>query len=487
MHGVKCRRKLFLLMLMTMMVTMVNAQSSLSFYPLEEQFNSSNYNPAFLSSQKNYSFSIFPIGGTSIGYNNQEVIKDLVSKSVSGLTTDQDYKDILKSLVERSLINQSIESTLLTFTFLSKFGALNFRIKEVENFSAVVKGDLTNFIIKTGIQSTTINKIQNLPAQAMHYREYSLAYSVQTKSNKFAAGLRTKIYFGKSAFFSGISGQIIHNQSGGYTLNTGGQAKLSFPAVGETINTTSSKTLSYLMNSGNLGFGVDLGINYRILSDLTLSMSVTDLGDINWRNNLNSKSFNGQYTFNANDVSHSTTDTGIEILTTNQSESAFIDTISSKLDLKIDSGAFSRPMPIAIYAGLKYQLTPAIKISLVEKYVKLKNMNYNSFSVMASFDMNKKLSVSTGYSMIGSAYKNIPLALLWKKDFGQIYVGTDNLLAFIVPSFSDYAGFSFGTCFYLFTKKDIFKAPSDDFPAYKPRRSKKNWRTGLIRKNYPEF
>ena len=475
-------RIIVLLFSMSAMVLCAKAQTNLSFYPLEDQFNSFNYNPAFLSSQKKSNFSIFPMGGTSIGYNNQRVIKDLVSKSISGITSNDDYKNILKSMVDRSLINQSIESTLLTFTMMSKVGFFNFRIREIENFSTAVKGELTDFIIKSGIQSATVNQIQSLPAQAMHYREYSLGYSISTKNNKLAAGLRTKIYFGKAAFFSGISGQINPNPSGGYALNTGGEAKVSFPGESGTINKTSGKTMDYLMNSGNPGIGVDLGVNYRIMPALTLSLSVIDLGQINWKNNLNSKSFNGHYAFkdslNYDEITKIITKTGTN---------SYIDSVSTIFDLDTIPFGFSRPMPITIYAGLKYQVSPNLKISLVDKFVKLKNMNYNSFSILASFNMSKNILVSSGYSMIGNSYKNIPLALLFKKDFGQVYIGTDNLLAFIVPSISDFAGFTFGTCFYIFKDKETFRAPSKDYPSYKPRRTKKNWRTGLIRKNYPEF
>lgn len=463
------------------------SQSNLSFYPLENQFNSFNYNPAFLVSQQKANFSILPIGGTSIGYNNQEVINDLVSKTLSGITSDQDYKDILKSMVDHSLINQKIESTLLTFTFLSKVGFFNFQIREIESFSTAVKGDLTGFLFRSGIQSAVINQIQNLPAQAMYYREFSLGYSLSTKSNRLAAGIRTKIYFGKAAFFSGISGQIIPDPTGGYTLKTDGKVMLSFPGENGKIKTASGKTMSYLMNSGNPGIGIDLGINYRILPELSLSMSVTDLGEINWKNNLNSKSFSGQFNFSPESIRYSTTKSGAEIITSTESNNSYLDSISSNLSLDIDSSAFGRPMPVRIYTGLKYQLNPSLKISLINSYVILKNMNYNSFSIMAGFDMNKNLSVSTGYSIIGKSYKNIPLALLFKKDFGQVYIGTDNLLAFIAPSFSDFAGFTFGACFYLFKNKDYFNERSDIFQSYKYRTIKKNKRTGVIRKTYPEF
>ena len=471
---------------MKIMVLSGEAQSNLSFYPLESQFNSFNYNPAFLSSQKKSNFSIFPMGGTSIGYNNQQVIKKLVTKSLSGNLNDDVYKDMLKSMVNHSLINQKIESNLLTLTFLSKVGYFNFRIKEVESFSAAVKGELTNFIINPGIQRATINQVQNLPAQAMHYREYSLGYSFSTKNNKLAAGIRAKIYFGKSAFFSEISGRIISDPTDFYTLKTKGEAKLSFPDKKDTINVNSENAFDYLMNSGNRGIGVDLGINYRILPELTLSMSIIDLGGINWKNNLNSKSFNGEFTFPKKSVRDSLTETGVVIIKSPETLS-YMDTISTKLDLTLNSSRFSKPMPLTFYTGLTYQINPSLKINLVDRYVILKSMNYNSFTVLASFEANEKLSFSAGYSIIGNSFKNIPFALLIKRDFGQIFIGSENLLALFIPSLSDFSGITFGTCFYLFKNKEFKRVSSDLFPSFKPRVIKKNRGTGTLRENYPEF
>src|SRR5450759_1850230 len=97
-------RIVVLLVSMSVMVLLAKAQPNLTFYSLENQFNSSNFNPAFLTSQNNFTFSIFPMGGTNIGYNNQQVIKQLLLKVLSGISTDQDYKDMLKSMADHSSI-----------------------------------------------------------------------------------------------------------------------------------------------------------------------------------------------------------------------------------------------------------------------------------------------------------------------------------------------------------------------------------------------
>ncbi|MFY9153646.1 MAG: DUF5723 family protein [Prolixibacteraceae bacterium] len=477
---------LFVLILMLVKVFPSSAQTNIVFYPLEDQFNSSGFNPAFLNSEHRFTFSIFPMGGTSIGYNNQRAIKELVSKFISGVTTDSDYKEILSSLTDHSTFNQTIESTLLNFTFLSHIGTLNLRINENENFSARIKGNASDFIIKTGIQSAVVGEEQYLPAQAMHYREYSLGYSTPLIRHRFKVGIRAKLYFGKSAFSSNLSGSIT-NESGDYMLRTSGKVNISVPETNQvnpgTTNSisifTGSSMVGYLMNNKNPGIGVDLGFKYRITPRLTVSMSMMDLGKISWKSNLNSKLFEGEYQITNYQVPTQINQNGQEVITKISSE-AISDSISNLFNLVYDRSTFSTTLPMSFYSGASYRINPKVQVNLLNKYVVIKDMNYNSTSLTASFNLNKSLSVNTGYAIIGNAFNNVPLAFLFKKDFGQIYFGTDNLAAFLLPELSDFAGFSFGTCFYLFKKRDVYKPINETFPYYKPRKISRN-RNGKIK------
>ena len=490
---IKKKRIIVILALLLVIESLTKAQPNISFYPFDDQFNSSAYNPAFLTSRERFTFSIFPMGGTSIGYNNQEAIGDLVSKFFSGISTDEDYKEVLKSMVDQSSFHQNIESTLLSFTYRSNVGFFNFRIRESESFSASAGGELTRFILKSDIRSAIINQIQELPAQAVHYREYSLGYSYKSRLNRFSAGIRAKLYLGKSSFYSGLSGSI-QNESNSYVLRTSGLVNMSFPeekelSTGGAPNFSDfnrSKVFSYLLNTGNPGFGVDLGIKYSITPDLTFSMSVIDLGKINWKSNLNSKYFDGKYMIPENSITPTSTDGGVQIITKNVDNFSYSDSISKLFDLTYDRSSFSRTMPLTIYAGIKYQLDPSLSISLTNRYLSLKDISYNSFSFTANYNINKKLSISSGYSVIGNSYINIPVAVMLRRDFGQIYLGTDNLVSLLVPSISDYAGISFGTCFYLFQKRDLNKSASDYLPFYKPRKIKKDKNNGRIIKAYPD-
>lgn len=486
MHGVKCRRKLFLLMLMTMMVTMAKAQSSLSFYPLEEQFNSSNYNPAFLSSPHKFTFSIVPFGGTTMGYNSQALIKDLLTEVLSGRNPDDDYyMNVLENMANKPRFNQNIESAMLNFTYRSKVGFFSFRIKDVQFFSASAKGDLTKFILKSDRQGVVIDEIQNLPVQAFHYREYSLGYSYKSPMNRFSAGIRAKLYFGKAAMYSSLSGAI-NKVDTNYVFNTEGVVNMSFPETTETPDFTKingSKILNYLLNTGNPGMGVDLGLKYRFTPDLSVSVSAIDIGKITWKNNLNLKYFDP---YILPETSYDIPEMGENEIIKKDGEK-YSEELPAYLYEDLIPSSFSRSLPLTIYGSVKYRVNPKLTISITDRYMVVKNLNYNSISVAATIDVNKKLSINTGYSIIGDSYFNLPFAVLLKKDFGQMYFGTDNIASFLLPSISDYASFSFGTCFYLFKNRESNNSSyTDKGSFYKSRIIKKSRKSGRLKTAFPD-
>lgn len=482
------RPKLLLLMSWTFMCSWAAAQPNLAFYPLTDQFNSFDYNPAFLSSPEKFTFSMFPLAGTSMGFNNQQVISGMAINYIKSGTTNNDYKDAFSKMATHPFFHQNFQGSWLSFTFRSDIGFFNFRIKDSQYFMTRVGGEITRFIFSDDLQTAIIDRPQYLPGQAVHYREYSLGYSHQSRDKRFTAGIRAKRYYGKIGIFSDISGTIELNEpnSNDYVLRTSGLINISFPDntfespnnSNNTIELNSTKIKKYIFNSGNPGMGLDLGIHYRLSPALSLSVSVIDLGKINWKNNLNSKVLEKKYSLtNYQVVNNNGVQTITKIDSVNYSKIFDFDKLDS------ERSSFSKPMPTVLYAGIKYQISPEFSLSLTDRYVVVEHLSYNSLSLNANFEVNKKLSISTGYSMIADSYLNIPFALLYKGDFGQFYIGTDNLPALSLSSSSGFAGFSAGAAFYLFRERIVYKQPSDDLPFYRPRKIINKSKSGLIFNN----
>lgn len=452
------------------------------------------YNPAFLTSEGQFTFSIVPLDGISIGYNNQKEIQTLVKKLLSGINKDEEYVDLVKIMVDRPTYNQRLETELLSFTYRAKEGFFNFHVSDVASFSTSVQGPVSMFMIKPEVRSVIVGEVQAVPALIIHYREYSVGYSMPDNHQSLSLGIRAKLYFGKAVFSSGISGSI-QELGGTYSLKMKGTGKMSVPESSYqnpngTITTApslaSTSLQKYLMNSGNPGFGIDLGLKYKITPKLSASLSIIDLGAINWKNNLNSKNFNGNFPFKVLSID-SSMENGNHIITKTTDSISFTDNISQLFTVIPNNQFFSTPLPATIYAGLKYRLNPTIELNLTERFVRIKSMNHNSFSLTANIELDKRFLINTGFAAIGDTYNNIPLALLFKPDFGQVYLGTDNLLSVLAPNSSEFVGLSFGACIYLFRKRDLYKSPTDDFPYHRPKKVKKVQNSGRIQQEYDEY
>lgn len=469
-------------------------QTNMVFYPIENQFNSSEFNPAFLYSDSQYSFSIFPIGGINLGFNNQAVVNQLVSKLLSGINTDKEYLEIVRTMVDHQSYNQKLEVDLLNFTYRSTEGFFNFRVKEDISFAASIKGPVSGFMILPEVRSIEVGRVQHVPVLILHYREYSIGYSSPTDHQSLSWGIRSKLYFGKGVFSSEISGSI-KEVAGNYFMDTKGEGKMSLPeeyhqnpdGSVSTVPNLSAKTINeYIFNKSNSGIGFDLGFKYKINEKLAFSASVLDLGNIKWKNNLTSKDFVSSSELDSKSITP-TFANGIKTITKVNDSISFENKFTQIFKTSSNQLPFKTTMPLTIFSGISYQLNPKIKLTLADRFIKVKNLNHNTISASASIDLNDKLTINTGYSIIGNAYFNLPLAILYKADFGQIYLGTDNLPSFVVPSLSEFSGITFGTCFYLFRKRNLYDEPNDSYPFHRPKKIRKVINNGRIQKEFTEF
>lgn len=475
--GVKNRNIRFLVLLtwVSAISSLGNAQSNLVFYHEQEQFNVSDFNPAFLTSQRKFTFSIFPLAGMSVGYNNQEVIKDVMTQFLKGNQDNESFKGVFNSLVKQELFSLNYETNLLQLGYHSKIGSFNFRIKENVRLLTDFKGDLSDFLTLPNFQNLVIGQPQLFPAEALHYREYSLGYARELIKNRLSVGARAKMYFGKSILYSEVSGSVIQRADTFFT-QIKGPMRLSIPANPDfngqylnDLNIADAFNLgSYAANAKNFGIGIDIGFNYKITPEIDFSASVIDLGSIKWKKNINSLIFNDEFAFPKENIEVTLNENGDPVLT-KFNVRPLVDTMTFLLT--IDESVFSKPLPTTFYAGLSYRVNPQLTLGVVDRYFTAKDFKHNSLSLTANYKLNEKITLISGYSIIGNSFKNMPIALLYKRRSGQTYIGTDNILSFIAPSFSDYAGISFGTCFYLFRNREIKYEDSPEYlPFYKPRK-----------------
>ncbi len=274
------------------------------------------------------------------------------------------------------------------------------------------------------MKAIKLPKILQVFSTALHYREYSLGFAKEVIKDKLTVGGRAKIYFGKSILFSEVSGQII-DSNGTYYTQIAGTMRLSIPANPDLdggylrdLNLANNFDIGgYITNTKNFGTGIDLGFTYKITPEIELSASVVDLGRIKWKQNINTLMFNEDIPFPSENINVEVDKNGVQALT-KIDDRLLTDTMT--FSLHIDGPAFSKLLPTIFYAGVKYQVSPKLYIGMVGRYSKTKGLNYNSFSLTANYEANEKLTIITGYSILGNSFNNIQLAILYKRDGGQL-------------------------------------------------------------------
>ena len=488
--GIKSKRIVVLLVMILITVSFVYGQSNLAFYFTRDQFNSSNYNPAYLTSQKKFTFSIFPVAGIDVGYNNPKALRNILKYFTDGKFAYETADTLFTDLLNHRLIQQRMEIGLLSFGYNSEIGSFNFRIKEIEHVTGNLQGQFSEFLINPSSQVIGINQSQRFPAVAMHYREYSVGYAKEIIERKLSVGIRAKLYFGKSSLSSDVEGGLLRYDNK-FNLQTWGSLRISAPveivnspdSILRSVSAKDQFTIgSYLMNSGNIGGGIDIGFDYKINSDITFSASLTDFGKIKWESDVNSLIFTGRYDF-TNEYIETISD---DYLVKKREFSTKTTRLVNLVKNSKDPSVYSISLPANIYAGIDYQVSPKMRIGLVDRFISSKGMNLNSFSLIANYEANKKISFISGYSIIGTSFNNLPFAVFYKWNSGQTFIGTNNVLSFLVPSSSGFSGISFGTCFYLFTKKIKYEDQLEYRPFFEKKKPRPNSSKGLIFGIHPE-
>jgi len=341
-----------------------------------------------------------------------------------------------------------------------------------------LNGGVSDFLSNPESLTVQLNKTQEFPIHAMYYREYSIGYAKEIVPKKLSIGVRAKAYFGKFSIISNVKGEASLGADNNYYFRTWDQMKMSFPAKiildkddnFNTVATSDDFTLgSFIFNSRNVGAGLDIGIDYRLNSDISFSASVTDFGQIKWTNNLNSMDYIGEYLFDPKYVNNDESDS--QHLTRKADFPATSEEIPSLFKVESNPQPYSTSMPISIYAGMKYRMTQNLEIGVVDRYIKSDKIGYNSFLISGIVKMKPSLELITGYGMIGPSLFNIPLAIVKSGNAGQFFIGTDNILA-LATNNSDLSGISFGASIFLSSGGSNRETQVDYLPFFKIKKKR---------------
>lgn len=273
-------------------------------------------NPAF-GNEQNY-FSLPALGNISANIHGNFGVGDVIldnpmygqgstKKKTTFMNPYISTSEALKGFsTGNNRLTGDVDITLLSAGFKGFGGYNTFEVGVRSTFGMVLPYELFEFAKNTGNQTYNIGDIS---ANAMAYAEVALGHSRQL-NDQLRIGAKVKLLFG-----AGRADLKLKNlkadlaQDNQWTVSGEGVANVSLKGFSyleseEEYNDPNKGTYNKVddvdvdgAGLGGFGMAFDLGAVYKINDDWTVSAAVTDLGFINWTNNVQAANRSKSFTF----------------------------------------------------------------------------------------------------------------------------------------------------------------------------------------------
>jgi hypothetical protein len=187
---------------------------------------------------------------------------------------------------------------------------------------------------------------------------------------------------------------------------------------------------NYLFNRNNKGLGIDLGFNYHLNDKVLLEFSVLDLGFINWNSyTANSELAAWDYTYDGigNPISLFGNGTSVDFL-----NDVLEDSIEESLknNYQYSNASYSTSLRTKIYASMEYIVdhNNFVSLSFYSSFVRKRWRR--GLGIAYNYHLGNFLSATASYSIYNRSYSNLGAGISLNLGPVEIYMLTDNVLAF---------------------------------------------------------
>jgi Family of unknown function (DUF5723) len=175
--------------------------------------------------------------------------------------------------------------------------------------------------------------------------------------------------------------------------------------------------------TSNTGYGMDLGINYQ-LERLQVSAGINDIGQINWRDNVNNIRIQGDFTFNGLNVLS-------DFLTDSLDLGVILDTLEANLGIQQSLTAYVSPLPSQYYISARVALNEGFWIGALAYADRIQGAWYPAFGFSAHARLGNVLSLGGMYIIRNGRFDNLGANAALTLGPVQLALATDNLLTLV--------------------------------------------------------
>lgn len=372
--------------------------------------------PLLASSHLNYS-------NTAFTYNNV----------AGGDTWDLDR--IGDQVHRRDLYSGEAALSLLSIGHRRKNTYYTFQISEKSHLYSVVPGKLASLaIFGNAPYAGDPARFRAFRPGGYYQREYSLGIS-KILFPELTVGIRGKLIFGKSGFYPGPSDLDFTTDENTFDLNLSGDyaVNMAFPATitqDQEGNITGIELheislTEFLLNRGNPGFGIDLGIIYRYNEKIILAASLLDLGAVRWRTDLNNVRMDGTFDYRGVDAQNA--------LVSFDFLEQMVDSLFNSFQAEVTHVPFFSLTPAQLYLGGTYRLNDRFTLGAVNRNVIFRSKLHSSFTVTLQTELANRFLATASWSYLNNSLSNLGAGIAYTGRGLQFHVVSDNLIGFFFP------------------------------------------------------
>lgn len=452
--------------LICLVIDFTYAQDSQTLYYLNSVPQSTFMNPA-IQPKCNFFLGLPVVSSLQIGVgNNHLALTDVIMKHptedslITFLHPDAEFNksDFLAKLDNNNFFYQDFSTDILSFGF--RTGSWYFTVNISEKFNTTINYPKDLIILALEGNESFINgnsDLSYLGVNSNFYREYGLGISKQINQN-LSIGGRIKVLFGHANVSSDFDANKLNMYSSRDSIYLDADATVytASPLVATTNdagnfngfelptymeNSETDSLIDWALTHENMGFGIDLGIYYRPIERLSLSLSLIDFGYINWDvKNVTKLDLTGNYAFKGIDLSN-------EVGSDNSDSDPFedmTDSLENSFTVSNTAESYRTTLGTKIYAGASFNVSRKFDLSFLSRSYFYNNNLNQAFTFSANVRPFNGLAASLSYSIMNGSYNNIGFGLVLGGAPFQIYVISDNASAALWGHKTTSANFRFG-------------------------------------------
>ena len=395
--------------------TFIQGQN-LHYYFVDDVYQRSYFNPA-LNNKNNFSLASglgldFSTNGPSISdVTSENPAGDLIVSASDALAKMNDINDIFGY----SSINTLDVSINTPFIRISAGHAW-----KAQAWMEYTK-DLAEFV--TNGNSGFIGQTMNLAPQ-LDYINYNEVYlGLQKSFGPLSVGVRIKRLSGVEAIRTNNHKIDLTTSDDIYQLTVDSDFELSSSRAFDytdienfSLDVENFSFDNFMKNNG--GWAFDIGASIELMDKLELSLSLVDIGGMDWDVDPKTYTSNKIQTFDGIDVSE---------YITSDDEFVILDSIEALLDLEETNEIFSTTLPSKIYLGAKFKVSDLWSVGALVQSNGTGDRRSNVIVFNGTARVYEFLSVGALYSVKSSNLSNI--GLYTSVNVGPVigFLSTDNI------------------------------------------------------------